>query len=319
MTPLLLILYHRLLAKEKIMGRELASYVPYLVIMAFYFCLRMMVIPAPHIHLTDALARIYFIPYIFCYHLKLIFLPFGLHSLIVQNPSSFGDFYAVLSILIVFVLGMVLYLSRNAKLLTFSSLCCMITLLPVLSPVLKASVSLVAMRWLYGTMAFVSMGTAYFFNKIAKERKAFVFSVSLIIIAYFMAYSYILNHHLWHDEETFLKQEVLQFADDFYMGEYAEKLFEQRDYQRAEKYFLRAIAEYPLIAKSYINYSALLVNTNRPSAAVRILDRAKSLTMVHSERIAWHNNMGVAGPCWVTIGRLLIISSGRLSWIPIMF
>lgn len=293
--PLLLILYHRFIAGGKMVRRELEGYVPYVVITAFYFCLRMMAIPAPNFNLMDALTRMYFIPYIFCYHLKLIFLPFGLHSIIVQNPLSFSDFYAILSIVIVFVLGMVLYLSRNAKLLTFSSLCCIITLLPILSPVIKASVSLVSMRWLYGTMAFVSMGAAYFFSGIPRERKAFVFIVSLVLIAYFMAYSYILNRYLWHDNKTFLKQEILQFKNGYYMGEYAEKLSERKDDRQAEKYFLKAINKYPLLAKNYINYSALLVNTGRPAAAVGILDRAKSLIMIHSERIEWNNNMGVAG------------------------
>jgi predicted Zn-dependent protease len=99
---------------------------------------------------------------------------------------------------------------------------------------------------------------------------------------------------LWHDNQTFLRQEVLHFNNQMYSGDYAQVLLEQKQYPAAERLFLLSLDNYPLQSFTYINYAALLIETGRPSIALQILDRAKSLIKASKETTLWHINMGSA-------------------------
>jgi tetratricopeptide (TPR) repeat protein len=103
-----------------------------------------------------------------------------------------------------------------------------------------------------------------------------------------------LNAYLWHDQETFLKQEVRHFANEAYLGDYAEMMFKKKQYQEAELFFQRSLKKPPILASNLINYGALLIETGRPQEALNILLEARSLIMDHKERMHWNNNMGGA-------------------------
>ena len=122
----------------------------------------------------------------------------------------------------------------------------------------------------------------------------FTMSILCSIILYLGTYSYVLNCYLWKDETSFFRQEVVRFDNFFHAGGMAEHLLDKKDFVNAERYFQIAAKKYPRVSKNYINYSALLLNTNRPKAAISLLNDAKFLPMSSKERAEWLNNTGTA-------------------------
>ena len=290
-------LYHRFLSKEKgNLLKELISYIPFLLILIFYFMVRKgvtssLLTPSDIGHLWS---RVYFSPYLVLFSLKLIFFPYELHSFGLSYPSTFFDWHAILSIVLFLLIGTALWIGRNNKLLIFSGLSFLVTIFPVLNIIPTASISLVAMRWLYLPFAFISVSVAWVIQKAIVRRKMLTTSLLCVFICYLGVYSYILNKNLWHDEDTFFTCEVKEFNNYLYAGGLAESLLGKKEYHEAERYFRIAINNYPQKAKNYINYSALLIDTARPEEALLCLTRARSLTMTYNERGQWSNNTGMA-------------------------
>ncbi len=294
----ILFLYQRLLADRKDWKRELEGYIPYLAIVAVYLILRKTVVFAPLALPEDLWTRIAFVPYLIAWNLKVIFLPHNLHSFSVAYPASLASPGALGSFLLAAGLAGLLWVLRREPLVIFSAAAFVAALLPVLNLVAKASVSLVAMRWLYLPMMFLAVSVAWLLGK-AGNRGRLQRAVLVVVAAYFAFGSYTLNAYLWHDHETFLKQEVQHFRNDLYMGDYAEILFNEKRYAEAEHYFRRALSSHPRQAYNYINYSALLNDTGRPREAIAILEKARALVMGDSDRSNWNNNMGGA---WALVG-----------------
>jgi len=261
-------LYHRFLSKEKgNLSKELISYIPFLLILIFYFMARKgvtssLLTPSDMGHVWS---RVYFCPYLILFSLKLIFFPYELHSFGLSYPSTFFDWHAILSIVLFLLIGTALWIGRNNKLLIFSGLSFLVTIFPVLNIIPTASISLVAMRWLYLPFAFISVSVAWVIQKAIVRRRMLTTSLLCLTLLYFGIYSYVLNKNLWHDEGTFFNQEVLRFNNYLYAGGLAESLLDKRKYQEAEEYFRIAIKNYPNEAKNHINYSALLIETDRTS------------------------------------------------------
>lgn len=294
MTLPILFLCQRLLVKENNLIKEIESYVPYLIIVVVYFVLRKAVVSAPLIIPNDIGMRLIFVPYILTLNLNLIFLPYNLHSFSVVYPPSMLSGVALWSCFFVLCLAALWYPLWKERLFVFSGMAFAVTLLPVLNLVAKASVSLIAMRWLYLPMSFVAVGVAWVLAKTRGEHKRVLPMILIAILAYFTTYSYTLNTHLWHDNKTFLKQEVLHFNNDLYAGEFAEMMLKEKHYTEAERYFLLSLEKYPRQVLNYINYGALLIETGRPREALAILARTRSLPMIHKDRCSWNNNMGAA-------------------------
>lgn len=293
----ILFLYQRSLSKERrSIIQELISYFPFIFILVFYFILRRsatssLLTPSDIGHLWS---RVYFAPYLIVLNLKLIFFPNNLHSFGLSYPSTLFDWHAIASIVLAFLMGAALWIIRNNKIFLFSALSFLAVIFPVLNIIPTASISLIAMRWLYLPIAFISIGVAWIIQKSMIRGRMLITSLLCIAIFYFGIYSYVLNKNLWHDEDTFFNQEVLHFNNYLYAGGLAESLLDNKRYQEAERYFRIAINNYSNEAKNYINYSALLIETHRPDDALLYLNKAKSLTMTHSERGQWFNNIGLA-------------------------
>jgi len=289
-------LYHRLLSKGKgNILKELISYLPFLLILIFYFMARKgvtdsLLTPSDMEHVWS---RIYFSPYLILLNLKLVFFPYELHSFALSYPPTFFDWYAILSIAFFLLIATALWIARKNKLLIFSGLSFLVTIFPVLNIIPTASISLIAMRWLYFPFVFISVSVAWVIQKAIVRRKMLTTSLLCVFMCYLGVYSYILNKNLWHDEDSFFNREVKGFNNYLYAGGLAESLLDMRNYQEAEKYFRIAIKSYPNQAKNYINYSALLIETGRMNEALLFLNKAKPLTMIHSERGEWFNNLGM--------------------------
>lgn len=59
----------------------------------------------------------------------------------------------------------------------------------------------------------------------------------MAIAVFFAIGSYTLKAHLWHDQEIFLKQEVLHFNNELYMGDYAEMMLIKSDIRSQNNFF----------------------------------------------------------------------------------
>jgi len=290
-------LHNRLIVGRELRGRdEWIGYIPYVVILAFYFAVRWMVTQSVFSPggFGSIWQRIYFVPYLIIYNLRLIFFPYGLHSFSVGYPKTLLNWQVAVGFGGVALVGLFLWQSRKEKMTLFSIFSFVAGLFPVLNIVKTSAVSLISMRWLYFPMMFLLMGLSGYIQKSLKVNRLLTLSALGVGIVYCGVYSYILNKNLWHDEDTFFRQEVLNFSNFFYAGGLAENLLDKKRYQEAEGYFRIAIHHYPYEAKNYVNYSALLIDTGRLDAALSCLDRARSLTMTHRERGEWFNNMGMA-------------------------
>ena len=289
--------YQRLLAKKaRRIRHEILAYLPFLLIGAGYVLLRKMVIgswlaPAGDMPLWD---RLYFVSYLMVWNFRLIFFPHRLHNFIVNYPTSYLNWHVLASFLVICFLGIVIWRARKDRFLIFCVLSFCVTLLPTLNIIPIPSVSLISMRWLYLPMVFVFLACARPIAIFLKTNYTLATSVLSLLFLYLGFHAYVLNSHLWHDEDTFLRQEVVGFNNAFHAGGLAEHLLNQKEYVSAERYFQIAIRKYPKVGKNYINYSALLLNTARPERAITVLREAESLLMTRKEHGEWYNNTGTA-------------------------
>ncbi len=292
-------LYQRLFSgRGQNVYKELTSYFPFILILICYFILRKTATSlwfSPS-EAGDLWKRLYFAPYLITRNLGLIFLPYDLHSFIVHYPNAYLSWWAFVGFICCALFGLFMWRERKVnRIVSFAFLSFFLAISPVLNILpLTRAVTLISMRWLYFPMTFVSLALSIYIKKFAKINYFLTVSILGLVVTYFGVYSYVLNKGLWHDEDSFFKQEIIRFKNNYYAYGYAVKLLNKKEYREAERYFRIAIKHYSDQDKNYINYSALLINTGRPGNALLYLNRAKALTMAHDEQGEWLNNMGMA-------------------------
>jgi tetratricopeptide (TPR) repeat protein len=296
LLPILVL--HRMLFGEKkwAIRNEIFACFPFLLILVMYFFLRQNATGAflsPK-STADLWPKIYFAPYLIVHNLSCVFFPYRLHSFTVGYPISFLNWKAVGSILVLLLLAITLWKKRNNKLVLFSILSFFISLFPVLNIIPTSASSLIAMRWLYFPMSFIFIAVAWLIQEFLSKRRSLALSCLSVVLIYFGFYSYNLNERLWQNEREFFHREVLQFDNPLYYSGLGEIYLDEKKYGDAEKYFRRSLKYHPNAARSYINYSALLIETDRSEAALSLLNKARSLTMTDDELGEWFNNMGMA-------------------------
>ncbi len=290
-------LYNRFMVKNReVLKEEIFSYIPFILILFIYFILRANVIGSvlEPISIVNLWKNIYFTPFLIIYNLKLIFVPFNLHSFVIHYPDDYLSWQAIAGFICLAFLVFILWKKRKNKILLFSFVSFLVALFPVLNIIHTSAVTMISMRWLYFPMIFLTFSWCWYMKKLINKSPSIVLIVLTLISVYLGTYSYILNRNLWHDEDTFFKQEVLHFDNHYYVGGLAESFFEKENFNEAEIYFRIAINKYPRNVKNYINYSALLIDTGRSVDALFYLDEAKPLIMIYNERGQWFNNMGMA-------------------------
>ena len=287
---------NRLIRPGKCSSREeIISYMPLFLLVFFYLLLRWHLIGAfiSPIGSENFPARLLFSPYIIAYNFVLVFFPVGLHSLYIRYPSSFIEWNVLVAYMFLIMLGVGLWKFRKKPLLTFSLISCLIAMFPVLHLIPIASPSIITMRWLYFPSAFLSIAIAYMLQSIPQGKKIFSFSIISILLIYLGAYSFTLNDTLWKNQRSFLDIEVKRFGNVLFAAPLADALLDEKKYDEAEALYVFSLNAFPDKAKTYINYSALLINTGRTEEAKKILIKAKALVMTSFERCEWFNNMGV--------------------------
>lgn len=290
-------LYNRLVEKERGMVRdEILGYIPFVLIFLFYFLLRACTIGSVLTPLSTPCfwKNIYFMPFLIVYNLRLILIPYGLHSFIIHYPNDYLGWEALAGFVGLGLLALLLWKERNSKLVLFPFFAFLLALFPVLNIIHTSAVTLVSMRWLYFPMIFLSGSLAWYSQKLINLNRRLVLGISILVVVYLGTYSYILNHNLWQDEDTFFEQEVLRFDNYFYVGGLADSLFAKKNFTEAERYFQEAIKRYPTEPRNYLNYTALLIDTGREDQALIYLDRTKAFIKSKFEKGQWFNNRGMA-------------------------
>ncbi len=293
----LFFLYQRLLSQaRRNIRKELLSYLPFIIVLAAYFLLRKAVISSfsSPLQMGDLWQSVYFTPYIILWNLRLIFLPYGLHSFVVDYPSTYLSWEFFTGLCYIGLLGVFVWKQRKNSIVIFSVLSFHVALFPILHIVPTSAISLVSMRWMYFPMAFLSLAAAQSIRGLLKSNRFVTTGALCGILIYFAGYSYILNRYFWDSEENLVRQEVLNFHNYYYVGDLARNLLKERKYSDAEAYFQMAINRYPHKAINYLNYSTLLMDIGRPDAALARLKEAKSLSMMPDRIGLWFNKMGVA-------------------------
>ncbi len=297
LLPVFFLCHRFVFEGERKFLRELTGYIPFVLMVVFYFILRYRVTGAvlTPSGMNDTWQRVYFVPYLIACNLKLIFLPLNLHNFNLTYPGDWFGWRALSSIALFLLICVSMWRGRKHSLLLFSGLSSLLFMFPVLNVIPTAAISLIAMRWMYLPMAFIAIGAVLVVKWGINRRRAFTITMLCVVLSYLGAYSFILNKYLWHDENTFFATEVKQFGNEqLYAGELAEVLFKRGRYRVAEKFFLIAIKSRPREARNYINYSALLTDTGRYSLALSYLEEAKEFIKTVKDRKELLNNMGVA-------------------------
>ncbi len=290
-------LYNRFIKTERRIARdEILGYIPFVIILCSYLVLRAQTIGSALTPLSppNLWKSIYFVPYLIVYNLKLILVPYSLHSFIVHYPKDYLSWAALGGFVGLGLLALWLWKERKNVIVLFSFFSFLTALFPVLNIVHTSAVTLISMRWLYFPMIFLSASFAWYSQKLLNLNRRLVLGISGLVVVYLGTYSYVLNQNLWRNDDTFFEQEVLHFDNSFYVGGLAESLFEKRNFMEAERYFQEAINKYPKEPRNYINYAALLIETGREDQALIYLGRTKSLIKSNFEKGQWFNNRGMA-------------------------
>ena len=293
----LFFLYQRLLSPtRRRLREELLSYLPFIIVAIGYFFLRKAVTSSfsSPLQMGDLWQSVCFAPYVMLWNLKLIFLPYGLHSFVVGYPSTYLNWQALAGFCYSAFLVLLIWRMRKNRLMIFSVLSFHVLIFPTLNIVPTSAISLVSMRWLYLPMAFLTIVFALIIKGFLGTSRFVARSVICAVLVYLSVYSYVLNTSLWNNESNFFRQEVLNFGNYYYAGGLAEDFFEKNEHQNAEKFYQIGITHYPLQAMNYLNYAALLIDAGRPDVALVYLKKAKALSLTPDETGQWFNNMGAA-------------------------
>jgi tetratricopeptide (TPR) repeat protein len=296
LLPFLVIYQYMFFEGKRSVSQTFIRFFPFFLFTVIYFILRKIVTgswitPSGS---ADLFQRLYFVPYLLMWNIKLILAPLDLHGFVAHYPDHYLNWQIVISyVCLIGSIGL-FWRVRTNRLAIFSALAFIISLIPILNVIRLSAVSLISMRWLYFPMIFVMLLFGCMIRKALESRSSLSQAILAVILVYMGMYTYILNKYLWLDENAFYSFEVNHFDNTAYYGGMGETLFNRGDFAKAEEYFIMAIKNHPEAARNYINYSALLIEKKEAEFALDILKRAENLKMTREERLQWHNNVGSA-------------------------
>jgi hypothetical protein len=291
--------YDRLMGETRYRVSHFYGYIAFVCVVVFYLLLRQQGLQTalPFEYTQDFPRRLFFLPYIIVFNLRIIFLPWKLHNFIVKYPKDYFGWEALLGIVgLLFIIGL-LWKRKHDKVFVFSSFAFFLALFPTLHLIPTSAVSLVSLRWVYFPMVFIALAAASSFNKILKTDRKSLFTIMMSLFSLYMViYANNLNEYLWKNEERFFRQEVFHFRNDFYLPEVA-KLYHKKGNQRAaQRLFQEALQKgvHKKKASLYIAYGVLLIDMERPKEALHYFYKAEELRPTWDDRARLFNNMGVA-------------------------
>jgi hypothetical protein len=295
--PILFLFHLLMVRKDHPNGSGLMVYAPFAALTAVYFLLRASAVGAflgaDGAGSTTALwERLFFSPYLVMFNLRLLSIPWRLHSFQITYPSRVFGPEAIAGIFGLLLASYLLWRWRRERMVVFSFLAFAIGVIPVLNIIHTASPTLISMRWLYFPSAFLALSLCRFIDK--HVRGIVHWGLLGVIGAGLGTGTFHLNQHHWHDETAFYTREVLVFNNPYHALGLANIYHGDGRWDEAETLYLRAIDAYPDQPGNYVNYSAFLVNRKRPREALAVIDRAGHLFMSLRTRGELLNNKGMA-------------------------
>ncbi|MFC1862352.1 tetratricopeptide repeat protein [Thermodesulfobacteriota bacterium] len=275
---------------------ELREYIPYIIIGVCYFALRQNAtgsIITPE-GFSDNLIRILNFPYVFFLNLKLIFLPYNLHSYIIKYPESVINIGTLSGILLFILIICLLLIYRKNSVVLFSVLAFFFAILPVGGIIPISAPSLTAMRWLYFPSIFILIILAHPLEKLIQFKKRISLFLFACIVLYLGVNSYTLNKLLWHSSDNFFEQEVLHFNNNFYADGLAQIYYNEKKFKLAEKYFEKNFESGVNRAINYLEYSQLLMKKGEIESSLSFLNKAELYCVADNEFGALYHNRGLA-------------------------
>jgi protein O-mannosyl-transferase len=301
-------LYQRALNPQKIdIIKELREYIPYILIAILYFILRHIVIGSllsPN-GFPDIFTRISNVPYILLLNLKLIFLPYNLHSYSEGIPDKFFSIGTFCGILFFMAAAILIWKFRKNRLMLFSSLAFFMAIFPVSGIISTSAVSCIAMRWLYFPAPFILIILAQPLDKLIRSNGRMAFYITGAILVYLGANSYMLNKNLWHSQEIFFKQEVLHFDNKLYADGMAEIYFAEGKFELAEKYYNKNFEFGIRRTLNYIKYAEILCKKGETDKALSNLKTAEVYRLSNSDLGMILHNRGLIYLEWRELDRAL--------------
>lgn len=279
-------LYQRILNPQKTdFIKESREYLPYIIISILYFFFRHNVtgsLLSPS-GISDFFARLYYVPYVLLLNVRLIFLPYRLHSFTIERPGSFLDIGVICGILFFVFAICLLWKYRKNRIFLFSGLAFFLAIFPVSGLISTSAPSLIAMRWLYFPAVFILIILAEPFEKLRKSKVGIFYLIFACITLYLGVNSNMLNRYLWHSKKIFYKQEVLNFDNKYCAAGLASIYLMEGNYALAEKY-LKENSEYRVNkAENYILYARLLVKKGDVENSLLNIDKAKQHLLTQSQ------------------------------------
>lgn len=291
--PIFFVYDHIFQKISKYPGKSWLVYLPFIFVLGIYLLARSHV-TGPLIGLPgDAsfFQRFLFLPYLLMYNICLVFLPAGLHNFLVLYPTDLIALYVAGGVFGMVLVGSLIWRYQDEKLIVFGALSFLIGLFPVLNLIPTSGVTLVAMRWLYFPLAFLSFTTCRIIGSRPGRLKIGVLLLSAALLG---GYSFYLNREHWHDEKGFFTREVLKFNNPLYAGAYAKILHQNGDDELADRYFRLGISTFPFLVNTYIDYSAMLIDNNRFRKALSATERGLRFAKGKESRGLLYNNKGMA-------------------------
>lgn len=285
LLPIFFIYQRTLNPQKKDIIKELREYLPYLIIGLLYFYLRNNVtgsLLSPS-GFSGFWVRLYSVPYVLMFNIRLIFLPYRLHSFNVEAPDSLFDIGIICGILFLGFVICLLFIYRKNRMVLFSVLAFLLAIFPVSGLISTSAPSLIAMRWLYFPMAFILIILAEPLERMTSSTGRIHFIVFSCIALYLGLNSYVLNNYLWHSNRVFYKQEVMNFGNRYCAAGLAGVFFMEGNDVLALKYLLEG-AEYGIYKPDeYIMYARILVTKGDMKNSLSNLYKARQYQLTKSQ------------------------------------
>jgi len=293
LLPIFFLYDHIFKTRPRLPNKSWLVYIPFVLVLFVYLLFRSQVtgtlldIPDQ----TPFWLRLLMAPYLVMYNFRLVLVPVGLHNFLVTYPLVQMTLAIAVGGLGMVLTGSLLWRFRHEKYIVFGVMSFLCGLFPVLNLIPTSAVTLVAMRWLYFPLAFLSFA---FCRMVGDRPGRYRIGLLLVVVVGLGAYSFYLNHQHWHDDKRFFTREVLKFNNHLYAGAYARILHESGQSGSAEYYYRLGIDSFPSQVENYLDYSAMLVDVNRLHQALALIERCLGLEMSKENRGIAYNNQGMA-------------------------
>jgi len=290
-TPFLIILIDILFPRKKwSFSRKFVSYLSFFIIAVLYLVFRTIFIDSGHAFLSPGVANIYqraltFIRILPSY-IILLALPHNLHvERLLPYCRSFFNINVIFPVLFLTAISLLSIRPKKGP-ITFAVAWFIITLLPQ-SNIIPLNTNM-AEHFLYlpsiGFFLLVAFGFTYLSNSCSQKSKTLLHTLVVCLLIYFSMFTFFQNM-VWKNNLSFYRHN-LRYAPGSHIlhNNLGREYLELKKYDKAEKYFFRAIKLKPDYASAHLNSGTLYKNQARYNKAIE--EYKKALTVKPDSHLA---------------------------------